>query len=62
MTEHNYNDSIEACAAHYGDKAEAVKTYMQKGLSKKRKILSKSHKRLENLKYNLKSKMLFFLE
>ena len=32
MTQHNYNDSIEACAAHYGDEAEAVKTYMQEGL------------------------------
>jgi ectoine hydroxylase-related dioxygenase (phytanoyl-CoA dioxygenase family) len=31
MTQRDYSKSIEACAAHYGDEAEAVKTYMIEG-------------------------------
>ena len=31
MTQRDYSKSIEACAAHYGDEAEAVKAYMIEG-------------------------------
>ncbi len=32
MSHPDYSDSINACAAHYGEEAEAVKAYMNKGL------------------------------
>lgn len=32
MNQHDYNESIEACAAHYGKEAGAVKDYMREGL------------------------------
>lgn len=34
MTDHNYKKSIDACARHYGDDAEAVKSYMHQGLKR----------------------------
>ena len=31
MSEPAYMDSIEACAAHYGDDADAMRTYLLEG-------------------------------